>query len=68
VTYSIDDAADEVQSLTVHQLVDEGADFRESLNSIVETLAQARYDEYQQGLLDSLVDNQIKSRKEDSYE
>jgi|TARA_R100000049_G_C1889273_1_gene42918 hypothetical protein len=66
--YTLDDAAEEIQALTINAIFDLIPDFNMSLNDIIEELASNRFEDHQNGLIDAYVDNQIKSRKEDSYE
>ncbi len=66
--YTLDDAAEEIQALTINQIHELVTDFNQSLNSIIEELTQKRYDSYCESLLGEYIDNQIKARKEDSYE
>lgn len=68
VGYTMDDAAEEIQALTINEIHDLTTDFNKSLNDIVEQLASERYEDHYNGLIGMHVDNQIKARKEDDYE
>lgn len=66
--YTLDDAAEEIQRLTINEIFHLVPNFNMSLNEIIEELAANRYEDHWNGLIGMHVDNQIKSRKEDSYE
>jgi hypothetical protein len=62
---TLDECVEEVQELTVYELGAAGADFTKPLDDIIDELAQSRYEEWVQGLVQLHIDNQIKSLRED---